>query len=259
VRFGSGHSRQHCALKLRDVVQAAAALLSRRKSGFPLGPIVVKLVAREQTVEIAEWLRSLGLGQYAPAFAENAIHWDVLPKLTADDLDLIHHKRMRIVRSRYEELLASSNLLEVLARSEWQHEYFPPLVAVTSGKNETISFGIKELIETFQIGFLGWVPFYNSAARLFCDPLSRKATSSATQGVGTRRASGELRIDASFHQKWDPFRLGTGSFFHRYLVVEALSRLCNRRLVEATMPQAGWLRPYTRTFTRLLFALSAHP
>jgi hypothetical protein len=37
-------------------------------------------------VNIAEWLRSLGLGQYAPAFAENAIHWDVLPKLTADDL-----------------------------------------------------------------------------------------------------------------------------------------------------------------------------
>jgi class 3 adenylate cyclase/predicted ATPase len=37
-------------------------------------------------VEIAEWLRGLGLGQYAPAFAENAIHWDVLPKLTADDL-----------------------------------------------------------------------------------------------------------------------------------------------------------------------------
>jgi len=37
-------------------------------------------------MEIAEWLRGLGLGQYTPAFAENAIHWDVLPKLTADDL-----------------------------------------------------------------------------------------------------------------------------------------------------------------------------
>jgi class 3 adenylate cyclase/tetratricopeptide (TPR) repeat protein len=37
-------------------------------------------------VDIAEWLQGLGLGQYAPAFAENAIHWDVLPKLTADDL-----------------------------------------------------------------------------------------------------------------------------------------------------------------------------
>jgi class 3 adenylate cyclase len=37
-------------------------------------------------VDIAEWLRGLGLGKYAPAFAENAINWDVLPELTADDL-----------------------------------------------------------------------------------------------------------------------------------------------------------------------------
>jgi class 3 adenylate cyclase len=37
-------------------------------------------------VNIAEWLRGLGLGQYAPAFAENAIQWDVLPELTGDDL-----------------------------------------------------------------------------------------------------------------------------------------------------------------------------
>jgi class 3 adenylate cyclase/predicted ATPase len=37
-------------------------------------------------VDIADWLRGLGLGQYAPAFAENAINWDVLPELTADDL-----------------------------------------------------------------------------------------------------------------------------------------------------------------------------
>src|ERR1700756_5626316 len=37
-------------------------------------------------VDIAEWLQGLGLGQYAPAFAKNAIHWDVLPKLTAADL-----------------------------------------------------------------------------------------------------------------------------------------------------------------------------
>ena len=37
-------------------------------------------------MDIAEWLRGLGLGKYAPAFAENAINWDVLPELTADDL-----------------------------------------------------------------------------------------------------------------------------------------------------------------------------
>jgi class 3 adenylate cyclase len=37
-------------------------------------------------VDIAEWLRGLGLEKYAPAFDENAINWDVLSELTADDL-----------------------------------------------------------------------------------------------------------------------------------------------------------------------------
>ena len=37
-------------------------------------------------VEIAEWLEGLGLGQYASAFAENAVRWDVLPELTTEDL-----------------------------------------------------------------------------------------------------------------------------------------------------------------------------
>ena len=37
-------------------------------------------------MDIAEWLRGLGLAQYAQAFIDNAIGWDVLPKLTAGDL-----------------------------------------------------------------------------------------------------------------------------------------------------------------------------
>jgi len=37
-------------------------------------------------VEIADWLRGLGLEKYAPAFDENAINWDVLSELTTDDL-----------------------------------------------------------------------------------------------------------------------------------------------------------------------------
>src|SRR5262249_30643274 len=37
-------------------------------------------------VDIADWLRGLGLEKYAPAFDENAINWDVLSELTADDL-----------------------------------------------------------------------------------------------------------------------------------------------------------------------------
>ena len=37
-------------------------------------------------MEIAEWLRGLGLEQYAPAFRDNDIDPEVLPELTADDL-----------------------------------------------------------------------------------------------------------------------------------------------------------------------------
>ena len=38
------------------------------------------------SIDVAEWLRGLGLGQYAPAFAANDIDGEVLPELTADDL-----------------------------------------------------------------------------------------------------------------------------------------------------------------------------
>src|SRR5499427_48111 len=50
-------------------------------------------------VDIAVWLRGLGLEKYASAFDENAINWAVLPKLTADDLKdigvtAVGHRRM---------------------------------------------------------------------------------------------------------------------------------------------------------------------
>ena len=37
-------------------------------------------------MEVAAWLRGLGLGQYAPAFRDNDVDSEVLPQLTADDL-----------------------------------------------------------------------------------------------------------------------------------------------------------------------------
>ena len=37
-------------------------------------------------MDVAAWLRGLGLGRYAPAFREHEIDWDALPKLSADDL-----------------------------------------------------------------------------------------------------------------------------------------------------------------------------
>jgi class 3 adenylate cyclase len=37
-------------------------------------------------VDVAGWLRSLGLGQYEEAFRDNDIDVEILPHLTADDL-----------------------------------------------------------------------------------------------------------------------------------------------------------------------------
>jgi SAM domain (Sterile alpha motif) len=37
-------------------------------------------------MDIAAWLRGLGLDRYEPALRDNEIDWAVLPKLTADDL-----------------------------------------------------------------------------------------------------------------------------------------------------------------------------
>src|SRR5271167_3926900 len=38
------------------------------------------------SIDVADWLRGLGLEQYAPAFVTNDIDPEVLPELTADDL-----------------------------------------------------------------------------------------------------------------------------------------------------------------------------
>src|SRR5579871_3725888 len=48
--------------------------------------------------EISDWLRGIGLGQYATSFEENAIDGEILRDLTADDLrelgvNLVGHRR----------------------------------------------------------------------------------------------------------------------------------------------------------------------
>jgi SAM domain (Sterile alpha motif) len=50
-------------------------------------------------MDIAAWLRGLGLERYEAAFRDNGINWAVLPKLTADDLKdigvtAVGHRRM---------------------------------------------------------------------------------------------------------------------------------------------------------------------
>jgi SAM domain (Sterile alpha motif) len=49
-------------------------------------------------VDIAAWLRGLGLERYEEAFRENEIDAEILPKLTADDLKdigvtIVGHRR----------------------------------------------------------------------------------------------------------------------------------------------------------------------
>ena len=61
-------------------------------TGLPL------LGAEDHRMDVAAWLRGLGLKQYAPAFRENAIDGEVLRELTADDLKelgviLVGHRR----------------------------------------------------------------------------------------------------------------------------------------------------------------------
>jgi len=42
--------------------------------------------ARDHHMDIEAWLQGLGLERYAPAFRDNEIDWEVLPKLTSEDL-----------------------------------------------------------------------------------------------------------------------------------------------------------------------------
>ncbi|RWC46479.1 MAG: adenylate/guanylate cyclase domain-containing protein [Mesorhizobium sp.] len=64
---------------------------------------------REKGVDIAAWLASLGLGEYAPAFRDNDIDFELLPKLTTEDLTALG---IRSVGHRRKLLSAISALAE---------------------------------------------------------------------------------------------------------------------------------------------------
>src|SRR5215469_8578287 len=55
--------------------------ISSFNEGLPL------LGAEDHRMEVAAWLRGLGLDRYAAAFRDHEVDWSVLPKLTADDLN----------------------------------------------------------------------------------------------------------------------------------------------------------------------------
>src|SRR5260370_42209887 len=74
------HDTRHCT---SNSIPAAgtpegSGLSSMR--GLPL------IRAEDHRMDIAAWLRGLGLERYQQAFLENEIDGDALPKLTAEDL-----------------------------------------------------------------------------------------------------------------------------------------------------------------------------
>jgi hypothetical protein len=73
---------------------------------------------------------------------------------------LIHHKYIAIVRSDYQlEVRASRDPIEVLIKYDGaKHRYFPPFVLLTSDRDKTITFEVRELIETFQAKVLSPYP-----------------------------------------------------------------------------------------------------
>jgi hypothetical protein len=70
-------------------------------------------------MDVEEWLKGLGLGQYAPAFAENDIDFAVLAQLTEVDLKLI--PRMKKMEVKRAEILAAPGRFLMIFRG-WMYE-----------------------------------------------------------------------------------------------------------------------------------------
>jgi class 3 adenylate cyclase len=83
-------------------------------------------------VSVSEWLRSLALAQYTSAFAANAIDWQILPKLSGDDL-----KEIGVVAVGHRRLLLEA--ISALPAAE-SHMPAPTLPAAAERRQLTVMF-----------------------------------------------------------------------------------------------------------------------
>src|SRR5215469_58434 len=74
------HDLQRCALFQRCCWQVGEPSDILEQVELPLRG------AGDHRMDIEAWLQGLGLERYAPAFRENEIDWQALPKLTTEDL-----------------------------------------------------------------------------------------------------------------------------------------------------------------------------
>jgi class 3 adenylate cyclase/predicted ATPase len=91
------------------------------------------------SIDVADWLSGLGLGQYAPAFAANDIDGEVLPELTADDLTglgitSIGHRRKLLAAIAALRAEAPPTLRDPAATEPMPTPPFPGLIPGITGE-----------------------------------------------------------------------------------------------------------------------------
>src|SRR3954454_15244364 len=85
---GCRRHRQTCFAAVSQEWQGVICALFLDKDDLIAQSSAARITEPEETaVDVGKWLKSLGLEQYEAAFRENAIDAEVLPTLTADDLE----------------------------------------------------------------------------------------------------------------------------------------------------------------------------
>jgi class 3 adenylate cyclase/predicted ATPase len=90
-------------------------------------------------MEIGVWLRSLGLERYEPAFRENEIDWEALPKLTTEDL-----KDLGVVLGGHRRRLLDA--IAVLGQGERPAEVSPVPRADTAAERRQLTVMFCDLV-----------------------------------------------------------------------------------------------------------------
>src|SRR5271170_3977023 len=123
------------------------------------------------TMDVGDWLRSLGLGQYDAAFRDNEIDGEVLPKLTGEDLKelgvgALGHRRK--ILSAIAELHASA-AAPAPAQAERRRltVMFCDLVGSTALSGRLDPEDLREVIRAYQDACSGAVARYDGFVAKF--------------------------------------------------------------------------------------------
>ena len=184
-------------------------------------------------MDVAEWLRTLGLEQYASAFRQNDIGADLLPTLTAEELkelgvaSLGHRRRLleAIAALRPAVAAAASTTLDAQPRTEPEAErrqvtvMFCDLVGSTVLSTRLDPEDLREVIGEFQrraaqtiSQFEGFVARYmgDGVLAYFGYPHAHEddAEQAVRAGLALVDAVGELHAPNRLQARWHRHRRG---------------------------------------------------